>query len=272
MPQFSRYIGISYSGAQVPDISLPGLRVYEAAGGAEPVEVKPPPSPRWYFTRREIAEWLVATISQGEPALVGIDHAFSFPWRYFKNYGLPADDWPGFLDDFVRHWPTDREYVINVLAGMRGNGLARLGKPSWRRLTDERAGRTRSLFHFDGPASIARATHAGLPWLRFLRRELGERLHVWPIDGWEVPAGVSAIAEVPPDLWRRSFPSAGRTRAQHTAFTIAAWLSRADREGRLPTWLNAGVTAREADTAMIEGWILGVLGSAFEGDVSRVLH
>jgi hypothetical protein len=40
------------------------------------------------------------------PTLVGIDHGFSFPLRYFEAHGLKPD-WSAFLDDFQRHWPTD---------------------------------------------------------------------------------------------------------------------------------------------------------------------
>jgi len=46
MPQFTRYIGIDYSGAQTPIASLKGLRVYLAEGDAPPAEVPPPPSPK----------------------------------------------------------------------------------------------------------------------------------------------------------------------------------------------------------------------------------
>ena len=62
-PRFSRYIGIDYSGAETPDSSLKGLRVYEANREPDPVEVEPPPSPRKYWTRRGLAEWLVARLS-----------------------------------------------------------------------------------------------------------------------------------------------------------------------------------------------------------------
>ena len=57
-----------------------------------------------------IAEWLVERLSEGAPALVGIDHGFSFPLRYFETHSLKPD-WPTFLDDFQRHWPTDEEYL-----------------------------------------------------------------------------------------------------------------------------------------------------------------
>jgi hypothetical protein len=54
--RFERYIGIDYSGAETPGSSLKGLRVYQADRSSDPHEVEPPPSPRWYWTRRGIAE------------------------------------------------------------------------------------------------------------------------------------------------------------------------------------------------------------------------
>jgi hypothetical protein len=55
MTAFSRYIGIDYSGAETPESSLKGLRVYCAVGESAANEVPPPPSPRKYWTRRGMA-------------------------------------------------------------------------------------------------------------------------------------------------------------------------------------------------------------------------
>ena len=79
---FDRYIGIDYSGAETPTASLKGLRVYLADRLSPPVEVLPPPSPRKYWTRRGIAEWLVERFYEDRATLAGIDHGFSFPLRY----------------------------------------------------------------------------------------------------------------------------------------------------------------------------------------------
>lgn len=95
MPAFARTIGIDYSGAETPTASLKGLRVYLAEGDGHPVEVAPPPSPRKYWTRKGIAEWLVERLAEDVPTLVGIDHGFSFPLRYFETHGL-LPDWPRF--------------------------------------------------------------------------------------------------------------------------------------------------------------------------------
>src|SRR5208337_2742684 len=81
---FERYIGIDYSGAQTPASSLKGLRVYLADHSTVPQEVQPPVSPRKYWTRRGIAEWLVERLSEGPLMVVGIDHGFSFPLQYFE--------------------------------------------------------------------------------------------------------------------------------------------------------------------------------------------
>ncbi|MBS1857578.1 MAG: hypothetical protein JST11_19575 [Acidobacteria bacterium] len=258
MPAFERYIGIDYSGAETVESSLKGLRVYDAPGGEAPREVAPPPSPRRYWTRREIAEWLACELAQGPPALVGIDHGFSFPLSYFVAHELPLD-WAAFLADFRRHWPTDEPYtyVDFIREGVRGNGAARTGDPHWRRLTEVRAG-AKSVFHFDVPGSVAKSTHAGLPWLLYLRRRLGERLHFWPFDGWEIPAGCCALAEAYPALWSEGFPREGRTQDQQDAYSIAAWLQRADREGALAQYLDPELAEIERRVAGIEGWILGV--------------
>jgi hypothetical protein len=71
---------------------------------------------------------------------------------------------------------------------------------------------------------VAFSTYAGIPWLRFIRQRLGARVHFWPFDGWDIPAGRSAVVEVYPTLWSRSFANEGRTGDQHDAFSIAAWL------------------------------------------------
>jgi hypothetical protein len=72
-----------------------------------PAEVQPPPSRRKYWTRKGIAQWLVEQLQKNHVTIVGIDHGFSFPLRYFEvNHLLP--DWPAFLDDFQRHWSTEQ--------------------------------------------------------------------------------------------------------------------------------------------------------------------
>ncbi len=61
-------------------------------------------------------------------------------------------------------------------------------------------------------------------------------------------------------MWTRGFTNEGRTSDQHDAFSIAAWLSRADRDGTLAGFLNPDLSPPERTLAQVEGWILGVPG------------
>lgn len=259
MTAFTRYVGIDYSGAETPNASLKGLRVYLATGDVPANEVLPPPSPRKYWTRRGIAEWLANLLADPVPTIVGIDHGFSFPLRYFETHAL-LPDWPAFLDDFRQHWPTDADnmYVDFIRDGRHGNGAARMGNTRWRRLTEQRAGAAKSVFHFDVQGSVAKSTHAGIPWLRHLRQRHADRLHFWPFDGWDVPPGRSVVVEVYPSLWKHAYASEGRTSDQHDAFTVATWLRQADRDDRLQGVFHPALTPAERQIGMMEGWILGV--------------
>jgi hypothetical protein len=257
-PSFERYIGVDYSGAETCESSLKGLRVYLAERLEQPCEIAPPQGPRKHWTRKAIARWLVDRLFEAPVSLVGIDHGFSFPLPYFEKYGLPHD-WPSFLDDFQRHWPTDEDntYVDFVREGECGNAAARRGDAHWRRSAEVRA-RAKSVFHFDVPGSVAKSTHAGIPWLRFLRMKAGDRVHFWPFDGWQIPPGKSVVAEVYPALWSHSFPRDGRNSDQQDAYAAAEWLRRSDLEGSLDRFLNPSVTEQERKVAEIEGWILGI--------------
>jgi hypothetical protein len=257
--RFSRYIGIDYSGAKTPTSSLKGLRVYLAEAQGPPTEVQPPPSPRKYWTRKEAAHWLVELLSDDVPTLVGIDHGFSFPLQYFEAHDLDPN-WPAFLDDFQLHWPTDDDntYVDFVRNGSAGNGAVREGNAKWRRLTEERAGGAKSVFHFDVQGSVAKSTHSGIPWLRFIRQQLGDHVHFWPFDGWDVPDGRSVVAEAYPVLWSRGFAREGRTGDQHDAYSVSYWLAQADFDGKLDELFNPSLTSSERTVANVEGWIMGV--------------
>lgn len=256
---FECYLGIDYSGAATPNASLKGLRVYRADPASPPTEVPPPPSLKKYWTRRVLAAWLVDQLNKPVPMLVGLDHGFSFPIQYFERYGLPRN-WPAFLDDFYWHWPTDADdmYVEFIRDGIFGQGAARTGDPRWLRLTERRARTAKSVFRFDVQGQVAKATHAGIPWLRHLRLTCHGRVHFWPFDDWEVPEGLSVVAEVYPSLWRQTFPLENRTADQHDAYAVAAWMRNIDGSGRLHEFFHPTLTQEEHAQAQIEGWILGV--------------
>lgn len=259
MSMFRRYIGIDYSGASTPTARLKGLRVYRAVGTGPALEVLPPEAGKKCWSRRGIAEWLVGQLREHPATIVGIDHGFSFPQPYFDAHRLPPD-WPRFLEDFQRHWPTDGDEVRvdSVREGELGDGAARSGNTRWRRLTERRAGGAKSVFHFDVQGSVAKSTHSGLPWLLHLRRSLGAGLHFWPFDGWQPAAGCSVIAEIYPSLWRARYPAPELTGDQQDAFAVASWLRDTDQALTLPSYLAPRLSPDEQALALMEGWILGV--------------
>ena len=257
-PAFTRYIGIDYSGAATPERGLTGLRVYQAEAGNEPVEARPSPDGRRHWSRATLADWLIATLAEPVPTLVGIDHAFAFPAAWYDHHAMAAD-WRGFLADFCAHFPTHKAGVSvqQVRDGVAGSGSARGGSARWRRRAEIRAG-AKSVFHFDVPGSVAKSTHAGLPWLWQLDARLGARLHAWPFDGWQIPAGRSAIAEIYPALWSADYPRDGRGGDQHDAYVVARALQTSDRDGTLPGLLAPPAEPADRAAADREGWILGV--------------
>jgi hypothetical protein len=63
-----------------------------------------------------------------------------------------------------------------------------------------------------------------------------------------------------PALWSRNFAHQDRTSNRHDAYSVAAWLSRTDRDGRLAGFLNPDLSPPERTLAQVEGWTLGVPG------------
>ncbi|MCB2226797.1 MAG: hypothetical protein KQH53_08980 [Desulfarculaceae bacterium] len=258
MAAFQRYIGVDYSGARTPDSRQSGLRVYLAEGDDDPEEVRTPTNPAWNWTRRELANWLLGQLREEGPTLVGIDHAFSFPGQYFVKYGLKSD-WGSFLQDFHQYWPSDQEgAVVSKLKDTAGLGKERAGEATWRRETEKR-NKAKSVFHFNVTGTVANSTHAGLPWLLHLRRELGNRVFFWPFDGWLPTPGVSTVAEVYPALWKEFSPPGKFLDHQRDAYAVAKWMQQKDLDGDLPNFFRTNLTPGQRQMAEVEGWILGEL-------------
>ena len=256
---FDLHIGIDYSGAQTPTSRLAGLQVYAATTGM-PERIASPAAQNknWNWTRQEIAEWLVQQVRSGQRFIAGIDHAFSFPINYFERYQITG--WPQFLEDFVQHWPTHEPHTYVDFLRHRDEGPPdRTGQNTDLRLTEKWTSSAKSVFLFDVQGSVAKSTHAGLPWLLHIRREVGDLVHLWPFDGWRVRAGKSVVAEVYPSIFRNRYPSEGHTGHQRDACAIARWLKQTDERGFLERYFDPPLTDEERRTADVEGWILGIM-------------
>jgi hypothetical protein len=258
---FDLHIGIDYSGRETPTSRKPALQVYAAFDTEEPRRILSPSSTEKTYKnwcRKEIAEWLIEQAERNITFIAGIDHGFSFPISYFQRYGL--ESWPEFLDDFCKHWPTDNDHTyVDFIRDREDGPPDRTGDPSDLRLTEKWTSSAKSVFQFDVQGSVAKSTHAGLPWLRRIREEVGNKVHFWPFDGWDVPEKKSVIAEVYPSILRNRYPRGDRTADQQDAYCVARWLTEADERSFLVQYFQPSLTDKERETANLEGWILGIL-------------
>lgn len=260
MGGFQLHIGIDYSGAQTPTSRLAGLQVYAATTGL-PERVTTPAAPQsksWNWTRQEIAEWLIAQARSGQRFIAGIDHGFSFPLSYFERHKL--NSWAEFLQDFVTHWPTHEPHTyVDFIRDREEGPPDRTGSSTDFRLTEKWTSSAKSVFLFDVQGSVAKSTHAGLPWLLHIRKEVGDLVHFWPFDGWQVSNDKSVIAEVYPSIFRNRYPREDRTADQQDACAIARWLTEMDERGFLDRYFDPPLTDEERNVADLEGWILGIM-------------
>ncbi|MCD8481863.1 MAG: hypothetical protein LR015_03820 [Verrucomicrobia bacterium] len=252
---FDAYLGIDYSGAGQVHARLPGLRVYQATPTSPPQEVLPFDGRSKYWSRAALASWLTHRLSGHDRIIVGIDHAFSFPLRYFDAHGVPHS-WDSFLTDFCQHWPLHLPDL--TVDDLRAVPTARAGDARWRRRCDVIA-KAKSVFHFDVPGSVAKSTHTGLPWLLQMRRDLLAKIQFWPFDGWELASAQSVLFEAYPSLYRRLVPQLpGFTNDQWDAYCIALWLRTQDLHGQLAQTFSPPGDPQSRVIARIEGWIPGV--------------
>lgn len=250
MSDFQHYIGVRYSGRKAPGDGIREIRVYSAHEDREPFPQLNPDGKDGLWSRRELAEWLLAQITGKTAAIVGLDHAFSFPQSYMDRNQLKS--WPEFLSDFGGHWPTHEVSVRELIPGN-----PRTGDPDEHRLTGRWSAFPRGVFRFDIQDSPAKATHAGLPWIDYLRRA-GDRAHFWPFDGFDVPANRSVVAEVRAARLRDRYVKEGLDKLDNDAYAICAWLQERDQLGLLRPYFNPPLSPAEQERARLEGWILGV--------------
>lgn len=252
---FSTYIGIDYSGAKTTVSRNKGLRVFKATQESEPIRVDSFAGKNLNWTRKEIAHWCLEQIKRDNPIIIGIDHGFSFPMSYMERYQISS--WDQFLEDFQKYWPTDQD---NSSAESLREGNKRTGQHTEFRLTENWTSSAQSVFKLDGAGTVGKSTHCGIPWLKFIRRNVDHhnRPHFWPFDGFEIPQNKSVFIEIFPSIFRKRYPKRYKTIDEHDAMCVAQWLKDMDNRGLLNTYLNPPLTNEEREIARLEGWILGI--------------
>ena len=251
---FDRYIGVAYSGAKAPVSRLPALQVFAASPTTDPVRVPGPPAGSETWCRKDLARWCVQELSGAHRAIVGMGHAFSFPRTYMERHALRS--WPQFLEHFGAIWPTDRDhtYVDFIRAKNPPSG----GSDEFR-LCEQWVGEVPSVFQFSQHGDAGSAAHAGIAWLSYLRQQaqIVDKMHFWPLDGFDVPEQKSVVCEVLPRMFSRRYPSSAPSNHAHQAYAVTMWLKYVDRRGALRQYFNPPLTLPERRLAELEGWFLG---------------
>ena len=255
MTVFNTYIGIDYSGAKASVSRLRQLQIYESMSPLEPVTVQPFDKGATNWCRKEVARYMKESLLTKPRIIVGIDHGLSFPSGYFNLHKLK--NWDEFLNYFSNSWQMDRDHMY---VDFIRNKIVNEESNTDYRLCERWVPGTKSVFHFDVQGSVAKSTHAGLPWIRRLRNDpaIRARTHFWPFDGFRVAEGKSVVAEIFPSLFRRRYKKDDRTDDQHDAYVVSAWLREMDVRGALVEYFNPPLTLPERQLAQLEGWILGV--------------
>lgn len=253
---FDNFIGIDYSGAKTPLSRLAQLQIYKADNKNGPYKVELPQKRKRNWCRKEITSFVRDILTSKNNTIIGIDHGFSFPFDYFARNNLK--NWHQMLAFFTENWLTDHDAMTVEEARIR---LGSAGNNTEYRLTERWMPSAKSVFHFDVQGSVAKSTHAGLPWIYRLRQDSNiiKTTHFWPFDGIKVAPGKNVVAEIFPSMFRKRYKKEGRSDDQHDAFVVSAWLRDTDKLGYLKNYFEPFLSDSEKKKVLLEGWILGVL-------------
>ena len=201
---FDTFVAIDWSGARPPRYR--GIAVARCASGmAPPALVQPPVGRRW--TRLQVEEWLVRLDAEAERVLVGFDFAFALPfcdesayfpglansppsrvalWDTVESVSREAPD--HYAGPFVSQspfgsyfrWPRHhgRDFQPRLRLCDAACSEADLGKPE-------------SVFNLIGPKQVGRGSLAGMRVLRRMKKTIGRRLAVWPLEDHAVAKTVA---------------------------------------------------------------------------------
>lgn len=261
MPKFSIHLGVDYSGQNTPQTRTSAIQVYSAQDQHKPKRVAPvnlsrPTVKNW--CRKELADWLFDLVGSNQTFILGLDHGFSFPVSFLSQHQIT--NWTNLLERFSAVWPTNEASVtVDSIRETLPQNSPWLGSATELRLTERWTSSAKSVFQFDVQGSVAKSTHAGIPWLYQLKLKYDHKIHFWPFDGWEVPHGYSVIAEVYPSIFRNRYSRGNRTVDQQDAYCVARWLQEMDNAKQLSRYLDPPLNSEQRKIARLEGWILGIM-------------
>jgi hypothetical protein len=235
---------------------------------------------------------------RGERALVGFDFPLGYPRGTAAKLGLKSADWSGmwkFLADNVVDKPTNVNNRFAV-ANKANRLMTDAARPFWgcpakdaqtwlastkpehgddlppvlRAAEDATKGRgkagAKSVWQIFGNGTVGSQALVGIPAVRSLAEEMGEKAKVWPFQtGWKTlkaddVEGLEAVfVEIYPALGDVR-PEAGEIVDRAQVRALCEHFLRLDEAGKLGEAFAPGKDVTEDEIAIIEGeegWILG---------------
>ena len=267
---FNLYIGIDYSGSASTNDRPGNIAFYLT-------HLKNLPSPVYahdfpfnnteakHWSRTDLARTLtnILNTKSSHRIIIGIDHGFSFPIGYYHRNFITS--YPDFLAQYHTLWQQDQLDLEEDMHKRRTqyktrkqHRISHAGQPTEKRITEKRSGAASSVFNYKNcQRNVAFSTHEGIPWLHHLRKHC-KNLHFWPFDGFDITqSSKHVILEAYPALYKHKYKTNLKTDARD-AHAIVKWMQENDQNKQLANYLSPQLTNEERETALLEGWILGV--------------
>ena len=147
----------------------------------------------------------------------------------------------------VRSQPHHASRACEAIPGLR------IGAVNEFRLCERWTSSIKSVCQFDVQGSVAKSTHPGSPWLKRVRDAAGNRVHIWPFDGWQIrPTGAvlaAVLAEVYPSIFRNRYSRENRTPDEQDAYAVSRWLTDCAVFGSLTRYVDPPLTSSEQRVA-----------------------
>lgn len=235
---------------------------------------------------------------RGARAIIGFDHCYSFPLGFYQAVqGTQLHSWREWLtwfhQDIERYAIEGQEInprkwanAINELfitrdgfpygpfwgpnfSPLKRNFTYEIPVPAMpqvmlheRRLVENRIKALKNIYQLGGAGSVGLQSLYGMYYIAKLLQTCEAQnipLHVWPYDGWEIPANAHVLVEVYATLY---LGKTGEKRSDATdALACTRWTTAHDEQGTLAPYFareRLSLSDEEEQRVKLEGWVLGI--------------
>ena len=286
MPLFDEYVAIDFSGSKDPARQRNGIVLAEI-DRAVGLDVQ-----GGRFTRFEAALYLMQRVvrchSNGKRILFGFAFRFAFPCGFWPALTGRSETWGDVVRDLADGIPQlpaiaekpesnagewveiankklSHKFQLGI-GPLWGPGSSQIKDPhfpftkvpfSEYRLTEQRRTGFKPIFKIGGQGAVGLQSLCGLPYLHHIKttcRQQKVPLHCWPFDGWDIGNSAQVMVEWYPALYNEA-PKSHKS----DALACVNWAMELDSREELSSYFVPDLSKEEAEKAVREGWVLGIL-------------